>query len=72
MNEPLSRECQRCHGSGYEGSGHVMNDDAENDGVKEHICRVCPVPCRDCGGIGVETAEVIADRMFRQAFGHGP
>ncbi len=50
MNDLL--QCPRCDGSGIEGHGHVMNDEAEFDGVADHICRVCPVPCEWCSGRG--------------------
>ena len=49
----LWRDCEECGSFGYGGNGgHEMNSEAEMAGTEEHVCRVCPVPCRECGGSG--------------------
>ncbi len=47
--------CDNCNGTGYDpdNGGHIFNSQEEVDGVHEHQCVQCPVPCPECGGSGV-------------------
>ena len=65
--------CPMCDGSRYGGdSGHAYNTQEEYDGIHEHVCRECPIPCSTCNSSGYDpdTIQRIAAVLGEFFFGN--